>query len=308
MRTVIIALALGAVSIVFSCTTAYAVSFNCFPYFKTGPPSPAVISNVTQIPNSTQEEWWLVDCKAIPITVTTNKLSYESGDTVITTGTVSQIPQGVAVAVKVVSPDGNIVRIDQAPVSSNGTFTSKFVTGGNLWQKAGVYTLEVQEVNTMQSASAKFYFSGPPAVPYISSILVNNTNITVPYTIVNGKVNSITVDKYMRSLVISLQSTGRGALTIDLPRTHIDSKGANQTDLDFVVTSDSKVPPFDETRGPTTRDLVIPFENDTKQIRIIGTQVVPEFGAVSVALLAVLLLGAVAIAKVGSPKMYFRRT
>ncbi len=295
MRILFFVIALASMMVIVSSVPAYAVSFNCVPYFRTGVPSPQIISNATQIPNAAQEEWWVVDCKAIPVTVSTDKLSYASGDTIVASGTAANTPAGIVMGIKVVAPNGNIVRVDQSAVGSDGTFTTKIVSGGALWQQAGMYTLEAQEVNSQRNASTEFYFSGPPAIPYSSSILVENTNMTVPYTIVNGKVSSITVDTYLRSLTISIQTGGKGALAIDLPRTLIDSKGTNQTDLDFVVTSDGKAPSFEETRNATTRDLVIPFENNMTQIKIIGTQIIPEFGPASILTLTTLIVSVIII-------------
>ncbi len=295
MRILVIFIALACLTVIISTMPVYAVSFNCVPYFKTGAPSPQIVSNVTQIPNATEEQWWLVDCKAIPVTISTDKLSYESGDMITASGTAVNTPAGMVMGVKVVAPNGNIVRVDQTAVGSDGTFAIKIMSGGALWTQGGMYTIDATEVNTQKSASAKFYFSGPPAVPYSSSIVIQNTNMTVPYTIVNGKVNSIAIDTYLRSLTIYLQTTGKGALTIDLPRTLIDSKGANQTDLDFVVTSDGKSPTFEETRNATSRDLVIPFENNMTQIRIIGTQIIPEFGPVSILALTAMIVAVVVI-------------
>lgn len=305
MRILAFVVALACVIVITSSISVYAVSFNCVPYFRTGVPSPQIISNVTQIPNATQEEWWVVACKAIPVTISTDKLSYASGDTILASGTASNVPAGIVVALKVVAPNDNIVRVDQATVGSDGTFSSKIVTGGALWQQVGMYTIDAEEVNSQRTASAEFYFSGPPAVPYSSSVMVQNTNITIPYTIVNGKVNSITIDTYMRSLIISLQTSGNGALSINLPRILIDSKGANQTDLDFVVTSDGKAPSFEETRNATSRDLVIPFETNMTQIRIIGTQIVPEFGGASVLILTTLTLSVIIISTVKFRKLNY---
>ncbi|GEM_PF-1010286 len=295
LRTIQLFLILS-LAVVLSCLApAYAVSFNCVPYFKTGAPSPQAISNITEIPNATQEQWWIVDCKAIPVTLSTDRLSYESGDTIVASGTAVNTPAGITMGVRVMAPNGNIVRVDQATVGPDGTFTTRIVTGGPLWQQAGMYSIQATMVNTQKSASSEFYFSGPPALPYSSFIPITNTNKTLSYTIVNGNVSSATIDAYMRSLTIGFHASGKGVLTIDLPRTLIDSKGANQTDLDFVVTSDGKVPAFEETRNATTRDLAIPFEANMTQIRIIGTQVIPEFGSYSAAVLAVLVTVLIAV-------------
>lgn len=294
-----------SLSVVACVVQASAVSFNCVPYFKTNVPVPPNISNVTQIQNATQQQAWVVICNAIPVTVTTDKLSYASGDVITVQGTASNTPAGVTMAIKVVAPNGNVVWVGQMPVGSDGTFSTKIRSGGNLWQQAGMYDVETREGSTQRSASTAFYFSGPAAPPYSSSILVQNTTITIPYTIVNGKINSVRIDPYMRSVVVSMQSTGKGALTIDLPRNLIDSKGANQTDLNFVVTSDGRAPSFEETKSASSRDLIIPFENDTKQIRIIGTRVIPEFGPLAEAMLVVATVGTlVVVTRYGNLKLH----
>lgn len=116
----------------------------------------------------------------------------------------------------------------------------------------------------------------------------------INYTITGATINDMLISTHETSLVISLNSTSDGNLIIDLPRTLIDAKvGAN--DDQFIVLVDDTYTDFHETKTGTDRTLSIAFTNGTERIEIIGTQVLPEFGSLSFAILAVSILSIIAI-------------
>lgn len=116
----------------------------------------------------------------------------------------------------------------------------------------------------------------------------------INYTITGATINDMLISTHETSLVISLNSTSDGNLIIDLPRTLIDAKvGAN--DDQFIVLVDDTYTDFHETKTGTDRTLSIAFTNGTERIEIIGTQVLPEFGSLSFAILAVSILSIIVI-------------
>lgn len=121
----------------------------------------------------------------------------------------------------------------------------------------------------------------------------------VNYSTMGATVNDMSLDTNQTSLIISLQTTSDGNLTVTLPRTLIDAKaGAN--DDQFFVLVDGADTNFQESKTNTDRTLSVPFSDGSQKVEIIGTQVVPEFGMLSYVILAISILSIVAIsAKTG---------
>jgi len=123
----------------------------------------------------------------------------------------------------------------------------------------------------------------------------------VNYNITGATINDISIDTNETSLVISLQTTSDGNLTITMPRSLIDAKaGAN--DDQFFVLVDGADTDFQESKTDVKRTLLIPFSDGSEKIEILGTQVVPEFGTFSYLILVIATISIVAI----SAKTRFR--
>jgi len=111
----------------------------------------------------------------------------------------------------------------------------------------------------------------------------------VNYSIAGGAVNDMSINTNETSLVVSIQSTGGGNLTMTLPRTLIDAKAGADDDLFFVLV-DGADTDFNESKTNTDRTLTVSFPDGTQQIEVIGTQVVPEFAGLAFAILAISIL------------------
>jgi predicted secreted protein with PEFG-CTERM motif len=121
----------------------------------------------------------------------------------------------------------------------------------------------------------------------------------VEYSIIGGKVISITPSIPDKSLIIEIETTSDGELTITLPRGLIDARlgpdGQSGEDDSFFVLVDGAEVNFDETTTSNDRTLTIPFEDGATEIEIIGTFVIPEFGAMAAIILAVAIVSIIAI-------------
>ena len=232
------------------------------------------------------------------LSVTTDKPSYNNGDKVMIYGKSDAYLSDTPVTIIVRSPIGNVVKTDQVMLGTDQTFSSTLTATGQLWQAAGTYTVYAQLGTPERSATTTFAFTGAQVVSGPSTIPVDGTNFSLQYTITNGKVLDIKADQPHTSLVVSIQTTGDGVLTITLPRALIDSKNSDGTDKPYVVANDGQIAQFNETGNTgTDRTLVIPFKNGTQQIVITGTFVVPEFGPIAALVLAIAIVSIIVVSQ-----------
>jgi len=238
------------------------------------------------------------------ISVTTDKPSYNDGDTITVSGSTMNYISGQPVTLIIKNPIGNIVRLGQVDLGSDRTYSTSFKATGALWTAAGAYTVMVQFGSNANTAQTTFQFAGSAGATTQAgnTIPVDGTSLSVQYSITNGKVLDIKADVQSKSLVVSIQSTGDGVLTITLPRQLIDSQtSAGQDDKWYVLNDGQENTDFQETSTTTTaRTLSIPFTNGTSEIEIIGTQIIPEFGPIAALVFAIAIVSIIAVsAKTG---------
>jgi len=117
---------------------------------------------------------------------------------------------------------------------------------------------------------------------------------TVNYSVSGATVDDISISPQDTSLIVSLTSSGDGNLTMTMPRSLIDAKAGTGDDQFFVLV-DGADTDFTESKTDTDRTVTVSFLEDTRQIEIIGTQVVPEFGGLSFVVLVIAIISIVAI-------------
>ncbi len=81
----------------------------------------------------------------IPITVATDKATYDHNSVIMVSGHVLHPYPNLDVAMKVTSPSGNVVFASQLTLDTNGNFATKINTGSSLMAENGQYTLYVQQ-------------------------------------------------------------------------------------------------------------------------------------------------------------------
>jgi len=259
--------------------------------------------------------------------VMTDKASYSDGETVQVTGQVGQVMRGYQVTLMITAPTtNNLVQVEQLSVASDGTFAADVVAGGKLWKTAGDYTVKVTYGDKTNTAQTMFSFGGsdgaapapqpptdpaptPTPTPTPGSLLppgsptyaVEGSDVSVGYSITGGTLTSIAPDEASSSIVIGIDADSDGTLIIDFPREVLDAKvlnggdGCSGSDDSFIVLVDGEERDFEESIADTVRSLSIGFEAGASQIEVIGTCVIPEFGAVAVVILAVAVVAIVAM-------------
>jgi len=100
------------------------------------------------------------------ITIATDSSSYEAGELVNVSGSVSDYDEldpfkNFDVTLRVIAPNNNIINISQIPLSSDGSYSTFILAQGPLWKFDGDYTISVSH-GSDNNASATFTFISEP--------------------------------------------------------------------------------------------------------------------------------------------------
>ena len=241
------------------------------------------------------------------IVVTTDKASYSEGEIILVTGEVQSL-YGVPVSIIVKAPNGNLVSIAQIDVGADKKFSTEITAGGALMKVEGTYTITVQYGNVNRTAETSFEFGGvmedqtsgdqiteQESIVTDTTISVQGSVDLVRYEITGGKLLSIMTDVDVKSLIILIEATDDGSLTITIPRSVLDALLGDGSDDGFFVLVDDEEVDFDETTTATDRTLTIEFYAGSEVIEIIGSFVIPEFGTIAAMILAVAIISIIVI-------------
>jgi hypothetical protein len=110
-----------------------------------------------------------------------------------------------------------------------------------------------------------------------TSVSIDGNTYTINYNTTNARVMSIVPEKESAKVVVTIEPSKEGKLTINLPRELIDYKIAGNKDGNFIVHINAKqISTFKEnipaTGNKTSRTLEINFGSGDRTIEIIGTQ------------------------------------
>jgi len=98
-----------------------------------------------------------------------------------------------------------------------------------------------------------------------------------------------------KSLIVQIDSSSDGDLTLNVPRSVLDSKSGDNDSRFFVLVNGEEQDIYSEEKTDDTRSITIQFESGVEEIEIIGTYVVPEFGAIAALVLAVAIISIIAV-------------
>ena len=256
------------------------------------------------------------------VTVTTDKLSYSEGELIVISGEITYLALGNQLSLIIQSPNGNIAEIAQIEVGSDKQFNAEINPNGVYWKIPGTYTILITQDKNNQ-ATMSFEFNGVASVDentvttsiteeaiteeaitedmIIQDSIITETTITVQnstdlisYEITNGKLINVLPDMDAVSLLVYIEATDDGSITLTIPRSVLDAT-INGGDDEFFVLVDGEEVDFEEIKTSTDRTLTIEFFAGSEQIEIIGTFVIPEFGTIAAMILAVAIISIIAI-------------
>ncbi|HEU5488013.1 MAG TPA: PEFG-CTERM sorting domain-containing protein [Candidatus Nitrosotalea sp.] len=238
------------------------------------------------------------------ITTSIDKTSYTLGDTIVISGQVQSVVVGTPLVIQIFDPNNSLVQVAQIDVSEDGKYTDTIKAVGPYWKLNGVYTIKVQYGPPNVTAQSTFTFQSTPTT--ISNVFQlkdpsSQQTFNVNYTISGGSVKTMTIDAQSLSVIVSINSTSDGTITLQLPRALIDSKTTSGQDDAFIILIDgAEVKPQSESANNDFRNITVQFLQGDQDIEIIGTQIVPEFGPIAALVLAIAIVSIIAVsAKTG---------
>jgi predicted secreted protein with PEFG-CTERM motif len=236
---------------------------------------------------------------AEPLIITsTDKSSYKTGDSVVISGAVKAVVEGTPLTIQILDPNQNIVRIDQINVAEDGKYTTTAMASGPLWKKDGTYTVKVQYGPPNVVAETNFEFTSSTSTPTWEIFEVdagNEGSFDVEYNIRGGTVKNMVIDFEGLALIISIDSSSDGTITLNIPRELMDAKTTSGEDDSFIILIDGSEVQASQIATTSSRTLTINFLEGDSEIEIIGTQIVPEFGAIAALVLAVAIISIIAV-------------
>lgn len=226
--------------------------------------------------------------------------TYSQGDRIIIAGSVVNIVGLGEVTIKV-TRDDVFVTADQLDIALDGTFATILNTNGGVWM-AGAHLVTVTHTDGTRS-SLSFDLRGSGGVQTEDIFTVDTGNgdtVDVGYAISGGSIDEMDISQDVLSMVVRILPDTAGSLTLDINREYLDAKSniCSGGDEDFIVLVDNVEVPY-KTLGTDAivRTIEIAFEAEERKIQIIGTCAIPEFGALSLLVLAAATGGIVAASR-----------
>jgi len=233
------------------------------------------------------------------ISVQTDDNNYDEGDTIVISGNVKTVIGEQPIILRLIT-EGNLVDVAQLTVAQDGSFTKTFLAEGALWKKSGEYTI----IASYQEHQIETGFSYTPkseaivtTEPYEVDAGSHGT-FDVEYTIKGGTVKNMVVDSEIFAVIVQIDATDEGAITLDLPREFIGAEKQDSKDDTFIILIDGIEVAYQESVvNSDSRVISINFEQGDSDIEIIGTYVVPEFGGIVMVTLVVGIITTVIAAR-----------
>lgn len=233
------------------------------------------------------------------VSIQTDDNNYDEGDAIVVSGKVSTVIGETPVILQLFT-QGNLVDIAQITVAQDGSFTKTFLAEGKLWKKTGEYTI-IASYQEHQIETGFSYTSKSETVAITEPYEVDAGSygtFDVKYTIKGGTVKKMVVDSNIFGVIVQIDATDEGSITLDLPREFIGAENQESEDDTFIILIDGIEVPYQESAiHSESRVITIEFEPKDSDIEIIGTYVVPEFGTVVMMILVVGIMMTVLVAR-----------
>ena len=223
------------------------------------------------------------------INVQTDDSNYVEGNVVVVSGSVFPVLPNTPVVLQLFLGE-SLVDIAQITVAQDGNFSHTIVAGGQLW-KQGDYLVRVSyDAGGRIVAETEFSFSPKSESTETTTIFevntVNHGTFDVKYTIKGGTMKDMITDSSIFGIIVQIESTDNGTISLDLPREFIGAEKQDGKDDTFIILIDGKEVAYQEpVIFSDSRVITINFEAGDSDIQIIGTYVVPEFGTIAVMIL-----------------------
>jgi len=237
---------------------------------------------------------------AATISIETDSDVYDHSSKITVTVQIANIdPNYLAVALKVLSPNGNIAGVAQPEVNSDGSFVGTFNTSGYAWTNNGTYqiTATYLGIDTTISVEIKDVI-GIGVTAETATVSIAETETTSAYEFPEGQIAyDITCSNTSPSFIgngddstldIYIDATDDGELTIALDESIIKPFDDGTF---FVLVNNEETQDFVQEGNK----LTIPCNVGDEKISIVGSWAVPEFGTIAVMILVVAIISIIIV-------------
>jgi len=237
---------------------------------------------------------------AAPISIETDSDVYDHSSIITVTGQIANVdPNYLAVALKVLSPNGNIAGVAQPEVNSDGSFVGTFNTSGYAWTNNGTYqiTATYLGIDTTISIEIKDTVGTGVAAETAATIAETETTVTayefpegqIAYDITCSNISpSFRGNSDDSTLEVYIDATGDGELTIVLDEEIIKPFDDGSF---FVLVNNEEIQDFVQEGNK----LTIPCKVGDEKISIVGSWAIPEFGTIAVMILVVAIVSIIIV-------------
>lgn len=167
-----------------------------------------------------------------------------------------------------------------------------WTTSGTQWTSDATYYINTDTI--VETASEDM------ETPSMATgvVTVDGTDFAPDFTITGGDVLTMYTDPQESMLVVDIDSMQDGSLTIDLPRALIDSTDGDTDGMFFVLVNGDEANFEEVGASEDMRTLRVDFPGGAEKIEIIGTSAaVPEFGVITVMVLAIAVASIVVLTR-----------
>ena len=236
---------------------------------------------------------------AAPISIETDSDAYDHSSIITVTGQIANVdPNYLAVALKVLSPNGNIAGVAQPEVNSDGSFVGTFNTSGYAWKNNGTYQITATYLGIDTTISIEIKDTAETAAAATAAASIAETEAASIYEFPVGQIAyditcSTTSPSFIgngddSTLDIYIDATDDGVLTIALDESIIKPFDDGTF---FVLVNNEEVQDFVQEGNK----LTIPCKVGDEKISIVGSWAIPEFGTIAVMILVVAIVSIIIV-------------
>ena len=237
---------------------------------------------------------------AAPISIETDSDAYDHSSIITVTGQIANVdPNYLVIALKVLSPNGNIAGIAQPEVNSDGSFVGTFNTSGYAWKNNGTYQITATYLGIDAIISIEIKDTvGTGIIAETAAVSIAETEAASIYEFPVGQIAyditcSTTSPSFIgngddSTLDIYIDATDDGELTIALDESIIKPFDDGTF---FVLVNNEETQDFVQEGNK----LIIPCNVGDEKISIVGSWAVPEFGTIAVMILVVAIVSIIIV-------------
>ena len=234
--------------------------------------------------------------KLFPLIIWTDSQVYDHNSKINVNGFLRPENAVAPVTITVTNPIGNIVAVEQISTKDDGNFSFVLNTSGPTMKKDGEYVIKATSGSDTRIFKTKVTLVSHDlgdvdnCIEKEIIVTANNGGVyCIPFDVNKGKTTRVdgTLDITTKTLSLNIRAQDIESMILHIPRYILDSKSSDGVDSNFVVMSFDKMIPYEELESDSfTRSIKIeysPVRNG--QIDIVGTKVIPEFGAITIMIL-----------------------